>query len=414
MTKTKNLTGDLIVCGGGIAGLTFAVLMADLGLEVHLIEPSPPKSLELQTPSGRTIALMNSSLNILRAAGIKPQQLEAIGAPLKAMRIIDKSLADRADQISDFEAADIQLEQFGLNIPNNLLHAALFARAQTFKTLHLHCPAKLFDYKIEKTKPHLTARLEDGTTITAALLIGADGRRSLVRAIAGIKTKEKPYGQTAMTFILNHSKSHLNIASEFHYPAGPLALVPLQGNQSSVVWVEKTPRAEELIRLKKQDFEAHLRDKIGDVLGGVTLETGVESWPLCSITAEKLTAPHIALIAEAAHVMSPITAQGLNLSLRDVAALAEIIADGARGGIALHDTALLARYECRRKLDITSRTAGVDGMMRLVSQDIAPLKILRRGGFKALDALPFAKKIAMRAGLSPQIDSGRLAAGQAL
>ncbi|MFN3700278.1 MAG: FAD-dependent monooxygenase [Alphaproteobacteria bacterium] len=413
MTKTKNLTGDLIVCGGGIAGLTFAVLMADLGLDVHLIEPIAPKTSKApKAPSGRTIALMNSSLNILSAAGIKPQQLEAIGAPLKAMRIIDKSLADQGDQISDFEAADIQLSQFGLNIPNNLLHAALFERAQTLKTLHLHCPAKLFDYTLNGA--NLTARLEDGTTITAPLLIGADGRRSLVRAIAGIKTKEKPYGQTAMTFILNHSKAHMNIASEFHYPAGPLALVPLQGNQSSVVWVEKTPRAEALIHLKKQDFEAHLRDKTGDALGGITLETGVESWPLCSITAEKLTAPHIALIAEAAHVMSPITAQGLNLSLRDVAALAEIIADGARGGIALHDPALLARYERRRKLDITSRTAGVDGMMRLVSQDIAPIKILRRGGFKALDALPFAKKIAMRAGLSPQIDCGRLAAGQAL
>lgn len=410
MANSKNIKVDLVISGGGIAGLSLALLMAGIGLDVHVIDPVDPTKLTAPKPSGRTVALMNSSLNILRGAGLKtPEQL---GTPLRVMRIIDKSIASKDEQISDFEAADIGLEQFAHNIPNSVLHHALFDLAKSHKSITLHCPAKLEHYIIENGQCVVT--LDNGKTLTTPLLVGADGRKSAVRTLAGIKADERNYGQSAMTFIINHSRTHNNTATEFHYPSGPLALVPLQGNQSSVVWVEKTAKAEELIRLKKQELESIFNDKTDGILGGATLETGVESWPLCSIKAQKLTAPHVALIAEAAHVMSPITAQGLNLSLRDVAALAEVLADGARAGLSLGDPVLLAHYERRRSLDYQTRTLGVDGMMRLVSNDILPLQAARRTGFKVLDAIAPLKHFAMRHGLAPTLDQGRLALGERL
>lgn len=410
MAKTKNSTADIIISGGGIAGLTFALLMADLGLDIHVIDPGAPPPLKDASPSGRTIALMQSSLNIIKAAGLNnPEQF---GAPLKTMRIIDNSIAGQKEQVSDFESRDIGMDAYGYNIPNNMLRSALYELALAHKNITLHVPQKLHDFSI--TGNNILARLEDKTEITAPLIVGADGRKSLVRSIAGIEATEKNYDQSAMTFIINHSKSHQHIATEFHHPSGPLALVPMQGNQCSVVWVEKTSRADELVKIKKQDFETVLQDAIGDTLGTVNLETGPAAWPLCSIKAKTLTAPNVALIAEAAHVMSPITAQGLNLSLRDVAALAETLADGARAGLALNDPALLKIYEKRRRLDLNSRVYGVDGMMRLVSNDILPLKSLRRGGFKLLDALPPLKNFAMTQGLAPPADKGRLASGEGL
>jgi len=410
MAKTKNSTADIIVSGGGIAGLGFALLMADLGLDIHLIDPSAPQPLKDTNPSGRTIALMHSSLNIIKAAGLN--EPEKFGAPLKTMRIIDNSIAGQREQVSDFESIDIGMDAYGYNIPNSMLRSALYELAQEHKHISLHVPQKLNDFRIEGNG--VLARLDNGTEISAPLIVGADGRKSLVRAIAGIDVSEKNYSQSAMTFIINHSKSHQNIATEFHRPSGPLALVPMQGNQCSVVWVEKTEKANELVKIKKQDFESVLQDAIGDTLGTINLETGPAAWPLCSIKAKSLIAPHVALIAEAAHVMSPITAQGLNLSLRDVAALAEVLADGARAGLALSDPALLKKYEKRRSLDLNSRVNGVDGMMRLVSNDILPLKSLRRGGFKLLDALPPLKQFAMTQGLAPPNDRGRLASGEKL
>ena len=406
-SKQKNINSDILVSGGGIAGLTFAMLMANLGLSVHVIDPASPEKLHDAAPSGRTVALMNNALNIIRAAGLDTP--EALGNPLEAMRIIDKSIAGKPPQQSDFEAFDIGLDHYGYNIPNQDLHRALFKKAQNTKNLTLQCPDKLKTCHFDGA--HVQAELESGTSITAHLIIGADGRRSLVRELAGIGTNEKPYGQSAMTFILNHSKSHQNIATEFHFHAGPLALVPLQGNQSSVVWVEKTERADDLIRIKKQELEQILSDKTDNLLGGATLETGLESWPLCMIKAKSLTAPGTALIAEAAHVLSPITAQGLNLSLRDVAALAEILADGARAGLSLNDPTLLRKYERRRALDMQTRTAGVDGMMRLVSNDLMPVKTARRAGFRLMDTVLPLKQFAMRHGLAPTIDQGRLAQG---
>jgi len=270
----------------------------------------------------------------------------------------------------------------------------------------------LVDYSFDNTC--MSAQLEDGKTITAPLIIGADGRESLVRKISGISTKKKKYDQNAVTCIINHSCAHNNSSTEFHRSGGPFALVPMEGNQSSVVWVEKAARAEDLIKLSKQDFEAALQKATNDILGGITLAENPQMWPLCTMKAKTLTAKRTALIAEAAHVMSPITAQGLNLSLRDVAALAEVILDGARVGADIGSSAILHNYEKRRNFDIDTRSFGVDTMNKIVGNDIPAVKDFRRIGLKLVSRFTPLKTIAMQHGLAPSLDQGRLVRGESL
>ncbi len=402
---SKTCQTDILIAGGGIAGLTLAALLGNAGINVHIIDKFPPQPFKKTKPSGRTIALMQNSLNIIKATGAW-DKCEEYSAAIQTMCIMDNDLN------VEFEAYEIGQEQFGVNVPNAILRAALYEQVQSIPAVTAHMPGALEDYKTQNN--HVTATLEDGTQITARLLVGADGRNSLVRKIAGIKHREMKYKQAAITCVINHSHSHDNVSTEFHFPAGPLALVPLPGNQSSIVWVETPERAQELLALKESEFAETLQETTDGLLGGITLETKPESWPLGSIHAKTLIAPRTALIAEAAHVMSPITAQGLNLSLRDVAALAETIADTLRLGLDPGSETTLKKYEGRRRIDINTRIFGVDAMNRIVSNNVPALKSLRRGGFKTLERIHPLKKFAMRAGLAPQIDESRLANGKPL
>lgn len=402
---------DIIISGAGVAGLTLAVLLAKAGLSVAIIDPADENFISNDALSGRTVALMNSSLNILRGAGVWPE-LKTRSNPLKTMQIIDVSRQQTAPVTEAFEASDIGEEQYGFNIPNNPLRAALFKTAQSEKNITFYLGQALTDYTVEGSIVHVT--IDDDTVIKGSVLCGADGRSSKVREIAGIGFDAKQYDQSAITCVINHSKSHNDTSTEFHRPQGPLALVPLSGNQSSVVWVNSTERGNELTALKTQDFVQALQDESQDILGGITLEIDPQCWPLSSIKAKDLTAKRVALLAEAAHVMSPITAQGLNLSLRDVAALAEGIVDAARVGQDIGAKTTLDAYAKRRRFDIGTRSFGVDHMNRIVSNDIEAIKGLRHAGLKALGSVPPLKRFAMRIGLAPAIDEGRLAKGEAL
>lgn len=399
---------DLLIAGGGIAGLTLALLLAKAGLDVHLADQSPPENM---TPSGRTVALMESSLNVIRETGIW-DKIASSACPMKTMRIIDDSAANGSTTDVEFHSEDIGLEQFGYNIPNNILRQSLYEAAQKSKNIILHTPDALESYTIEQGFAEVT--LKSGKTIKTKLIAGADGRNSTVRRLAEIEAKDQDYGQSAITCLISHSRPHDHTATEFHRPGGPLALVPMPGNQSSVVWIEKTERAQEIIKLRKPEFTRVLQERSLDILGEITLETGPECWPLKLIKASTLSAPRVALLAEAAHVISPVTAQGLNLSLRDVATLAETIVDAMRAGLDPGDQIILRKYEKRRMMDINTRVFGVDSMNRIVSHDFDMIKGLRRAGLKGLDFVTPLKKTAMRIGLAPNIDLGRLTKGESL
>lgn len=401
------LQADIVISGGGPAGLTLALLLGRMDMRVVLIDPEKPQVTNI--PTGRTAALLNSSLNVLQAAGVWPSSLKSKSTPLKIMSIVDGAHPDIG---AAFNAQDIGREAFGYNIPNALLKSALMEQLQKQKSVTLLTPAKLADYKIEGST--VIAAAEDGTTIHAPLIIGTDGRNSLVRTIASIETKKHDYGQIAMTCLINHTKPHNFTSTEFHRPGGPFTLVPMPGNVSSVVWVEKTDDAKSFLAMKKPEFTQAIQDRSMGIVGTIELASSPESWPLMLLSAERITAPRTALAAEAVHVLSPIGAQGLNLSLRDVAALAETIADAARLGEDIGSQNVLSRYEKRRSFDIHTRVMGIDGLNRIVANDIMFLRDLRRLGLKGLENIPALKSLAMKQGLSPSLDEGRLLQGHAL
>lgn len=409
MVGEKYHRADVIISGGGLAGLALAALLGGVKLNVHIIEPFPPKSLKDTPVTGRTVALMQSSLKVLEAARMGDFCAEH-GTKMEVMRIIDDSLKGQKTIKSEFDSFDLGLPFFSMNLPNGLLRAALFERVKSLGNITIHNSA-LRDFTINNT---VIATLEDGQKIHSPLIIGADGRKSTVRKIANIKASKKDYGQSAITCVINHSCAHNNTSTEFHRSGGPFALVPMKGNQSSVVWVETTQKADELMRLSRDAFEQTLQERTNNILGAVNLETTPESWPLCTIKTNAMSAPRVALIAEAAHVMSPITAQGLNLSLRDVAALAETIVDSMRLGQDHGSKETLRRYESRRSLDVTTRVLGVNGMNQIVSTNSNALKDLRRAGLKTIERFSLLKTLAMQHGLAPSLDAGRIIKGEAL
>lgn len=410
MSHTGKYRSDIIIVGGGVAGLTLAVLLGKIGVQVSLIEPRPPKPLSQTDISSRTVALMHGSLNILSAAGLK-DFCEEHGTKMEIMRIIDDSMAGQPSITSEFDSFDVGLPYFSMNIPNDLLRAKLYEDIQNIDGITIH-NSNLETFVQDKTRISVT--LDNDTCIEASLLIGADGRESPVRKIAGIKSVKTTYNQHAVTCIINHSRGHDNSSTEFHREGGPFALVPMKGNQSSVVWVNPSEKAESLLKAPKDAFEDALQRASNDILGGITLETPPQSWPLCSIRAKSLTTPRVALVAEAAHVMSPITAQGLNLSLRDVASLAETIIDAARVGSDIGSESTLREYEGRRRFDINIRSFGVDALNRAVRETRAPVKDFRRLGLKAVSNFSPLKMLAMQHGLAPSIDEGRLIRGESL
>lgn len=409
--ETKDLNADIVVSGAGPAGMTLSLLLAGAGFDVVLVDAEAPAPVDTSRPSGRTLALLNSSVNILKATGIWPA-LEGKVTPLKTMRIVDDAAQEKDRITVAFHAVEAGEDQFGFNIPNALLKSVLSEKVRKTKNIRHLAPARLQNYDINGQT--VAAKTEDGKTITAKMMIGTDGRGSIVRSVAGIDAKKHDYTQMAMTCLIEHTKPHHFTSTEFHRSGGPFTLVPMPGQQSSVVWVEKTEDAKKFLAMKRDEYQRAIQDRSRGLLGTITLKSSPESWPLMLLNARRLTGERAALAAEAAHVMSPIGAQGLNLSLRDVAALAETITDAARMGEDIGAKGVLDRYERRRSLDIQSHVIGIDGLNRAVANDIAAIKDLRRIGLKTLEKIPPLKHLVMTQGLVPSMDDGRLVTGKPL
>lgn len=407
----SDITADIVVSGAGPAGLTLSLLLGRAGFKVVLIDAEPPAPIDTNAPSGRTAALLNSSINVLKGAGLW-DVLQDVSTPLKIMKIVDDSHGSDTRPAIEFVAKDVDEEQFGFNIPNAYLRLALANKIPEVKTLTRLAPSKLKTYKTDGQK--IIAQTEDGRTITASLIVGTDGRNSIVRKIAKIEAKTHDYKQMAMTCLIEHTKPHHFTSTEFHRAGGPFTFVPMPGNRSSIVWVEKTDDAKKYLAMKREEYQQAIQDRTCGYLGTVTLQSPPESWPLMMLSSEKLTGERAVLAAEAAHVLSPIGAQGLNLSLRDIATLAEILTDAARLGEDIGSKNVLDRYERRRHLDIKSHVIGIDGYNRVVANDMSFLKDMRRLGLKGLDKIPGLKNIAMHQGLLPSMDEGRLVNGSPL
>ncbi|MEM9469525.1 MAG: FAD-dependent monooxygenase [Pseudomonadota bacterium] len=404
--KTKAL-----IVGGGIAGLTLAALLDSVGLDCIVIDKGSKVTAKDIKNSGRTAALLNSSIHVLEAAGVWNQTKE-IASPLKQMRLKDDGNPDLPVKEVLFPANDIGLDQFGFNVPNLGLKKALQEHLAKQKSVKVLYKSGLESY--ECLDHGIKAKLDNGKTIEADIIIGCDGRGSPVRTQTGIQVKEVDYDQIGITFLIQHDKPHNNISTEHHRPGGPFTFVPMKEHESAIVWVEKSDQAKEYLDLSEKKLEKVVQEKSNDLLGEISIKTAPESWPIKSLTAEKLIGKRCALAAEAAHVMSPIGAQGLNLSLRDIAALAETLTDAARQGEDIGSDLVLKRYARRRKIDMASRTDGIDKFNKIVSNNIGFLRGVRRSGLEALNKIPQLKQLLMHQGLAPALDEGRLTRGEAL
>ena len=381
---------DVVIIGGGAAGLCLGILLAQKAVSVDLVEPFPAPPLSDVQPSGRSAALFGSSIDLIQETGIW-ETLALFCEPLRTMKIIDN------DAQSIFSSEEIGRDLFGYNVPNGPLRACLHERAMEIKTLTLHALCSLESF--ESDGAGVSARLDNGTGLRAPLLIGADGRNSAVRGTAGVQTQTKDYGQSALTFLIKHERPHNSTASEFHKPGGPLALVPMPGDCSAVVWVEKTEDAQSLLTLKKHELSERVTYLSSGLLGPCEIVTPVQSWPLAMIAAKSLIGERMALIAEAAHVMPPISAQGLNLSLRDIRDLRDLILQTRRVGLDIGSSTMLNRYDSLRRPDMKLRQMGIDFLNRSVMTTSTAGQKTRRLGLQATSHFTLLKRLLMREGM---------------
>jgi 2-octaprenyl-6-methoxyphenol hydroxylase len=396
-------TTEVAVVGGGPVGLTAAIALASAGIETTLLARSPQAD-------NRTTALLASSVTALETLGVWSLCADQ-AAPLRVIRIVDdtKRLL-RAPEVR-FEAAEIGLPAFAYNIKNQHLMAALSARARQLPQLQW-VEGEVCAFDIARSSARVM--LADGREIIASLVIGADGRRSLCREAAGIASDHRSYPQTALTFNLQHTRPHRDISTEFHTESGPLTLVPLPGNRSSLVWVVSASEADLLRTLDDEELAEEIERRSHSILGKVTIESRPGAFPLALETARCFGQNRVALIGEAAHALPPIGAQGLNLGLRDAATIGEFAVAARRNGEDLGGPEVLARYNSARRLDIGSRTLAVDFLNRSLLSDFLPLQGARGFALYLMDRIAPLRRALMREGVQPVAAQPRLMLGQML
>jgi len=381
---------DVAVIGGGPAGLTAVIAFATAGFATVLVSKAPPAD-------NRTTGLWSGSVTALGALGVWPLCREQ-AEPIRTLRLIDDTpRLIRAPEVT-FEAAEIGLDTFGYNIENRHLIAALDARAGALANLRrIEASATA----IAPNDTGVTITLDTGAILTARLVVGADGRKSRCRAAAGIDSERHEYPQAALTLNLAHTRPHGGISTEFHTPTGPFTLVPLPGERSSLVCVVGPDEVDGLRALDINALSAEVERRAHSILGKVMVEPGYGVFPLSVETARNFGQKRIALVGEAAHVFPPIGAQGLNLSMRDAAAICELAVDARRDGADIGSSDVLARYDRMRRGDVTSRTTAVDILNRSLLSDFLPVQGMRGFGLYLLGRVAPLRHAVMREGVEP-------------
>ncbi|OAF12083.1 UbiH/UbiF family hydroxylase [Bradyrhizobium neotropicale] len=382
---------DAAVIGGGPAGLAAAIALAEAGVRTALVARRTPYA------DNRTTALLGASVDLLESLGVWSRCKDKAAA-LEVMRLVDDTgRLIRAPEVR-FSCHEIALEAFGYNIDNRSLMLALEERAAELPEL------VRFDDDAESVvieADDVAIRTASGRFLTARLVVGADGRHSLCREAAGIAVTRRDLTQTALTFNVAHARPHRNVSTEFHTPHGPCVFVPLPGNRSSIVWVSAPKEAERLRALTDDELSAAIEKQSHSILGQMTVEPGRNLFPLAIERPRSFARDRIALVGEAAHVVPPIGAQGLNLGLRDAADIAKVAGDAIAAGRDPGALEVLARYDWARRPDILSRTFAIDIANRSLLNDFLPLQPVRAVGMHLLSAIGPLRRFAMREGLTP-------------
>jgi 2-octaprenyl-6-methoxyphenol hydroxylase len=414
---------ELLIAGGGLNGMLLGIACAGVGLDVAVVDRQDPATMLSEAFDGRTSAIAYGSKLVLEGAGVWPTI--ATGAqPIREIRVADTDspLFLHYDH-RELDPLGERYNPLGYIVENRVLRRALFERASGLPGFRLLAPQTV--EAVERTDRGVVARLGDGSTPRARLIAAADGKDSPLRQAAGIKTVEWRYRQTSIVTTVAHERPHAGIAIEHFLPAGPFAILPMtdepssdaalrRRSRSSIVWTENAALAPHLMKLPDAEFAAELRARFGDFLGAVEPIAPRWAYPLSLMQAETYIARRLALVGEAAHVIHPIAGQGLNVGIRDIAALAEAVIDARRLGLDIGDDSVLERYQRWRRFDAVVLAAVTDGLNRLFSNTIAPVKLARDIGLAAVNRMPPLKRLLMRHAMGTLGDRPRLARGEPL
>ncbi|GLK48716.1 2-octaprenyl-6-methoxyphenol hydroxylase [Brevundimonas intermedia] len=410
---------DIIIAGAGLAGAAFALAATQGGLKVVLVDPQPFSAQLAPTFDGRSTAVAFSTFRMLDALGLG-ETLRPHACRMDHILVTDGRRPGAASRAASpaflrFDAEEIGGrtggEPLGYMVENRRIRAAL-AEAVTAAGIEVRAPASVASVETDTGKATVT--LADGSVLTAALVVGAEGRGSTVRRAAGIETVGWGYGQSGVVATVRLGRNHGNVAHEYFLPSGPFAILPLTDQRASLVWTETTRRAEALRDASDAAFQSHLMRRFGEFLEGVSVEGPRFVYPLSLSLAEKLIAPRIALIGDAAHGVHPVAGQGLNMGLKDAAALAEVLAEAARLGEDLGAETVLERYARWRRFDTAALAAGFDAFVRLFSNDIAPVRIARDLGMAAVNRIGPLRRAFMQEAGGATGDLPRLLRGEAV
>lgn len=392
----KDLDYDILISGAGVAGLIAAVAFGDAGFTVLCVDPNEPVTdRNAKGADLRTTAYLQPSQEFLASIGVWPL-VDDIAMPLETMRIVD--ISTETERTHDFNSSEISEKPFGYNVGNWAMRAALLKRLKTLPKVKLVTGVSTTSL-VTRTSGAFV-KLSDGKTVRTNLVIGADGRNSPVRKLLGIDVTRTDFEQSALTFAVTHAIPHQNVSSEIHQSGGPFTLVPLPDLDgtpcSAVVWMERKNTAQELSNLDVPSFENAATKRSGNILGELSLVGRRTSWPIISQMANSLTGERTALIAEAAHVVPPIGAQGLNMSVADIQCLRDLVVKNPSD---IGQNGLLAQYERKRLKEIKTRVMGVNLLNRFSMQDLPMLQTARSAGLSLFHNVTPVRRMLMRLGL---------------
>ncbi len=389
---------DLLIAGAGLAGLTAAIGFAQAGFEVVCCGAAE------RTGGGRTVALLDQSVAFLKSLGVWAG-LATEAAPLRALRLVDDSGALFPPRPIEFHASEIDLDAFGWNIENDRMAEALAAEIPRVSRVE-RMATGIADYEFGADA--VRARLQDGRLIAARLAIGADGRASAARRAAGLEARVHHYPQTALTAHLAHRLPHDDFSTEFHTRGGPFTLVPLPPspatpNRSSLVWVMGREDARRRKDLDDEALSREIERQSHSLLGAIRIDGERGFFPMTRQIVPAIAGERLALVGDAAHVLPPIGAQGLNLGLRDVAAIIDCAIEARTEGRDIGGPQTLRAYERARRADIALRTAAVDGLNRSLLTHFPPADFARGLGLSTLSSVAPLRRFLMRAGIGPRL-----------
>lgn len=408
-----SISTDVLIAGGGLVGQTLALALDSAGVSVAVVDAAPPATALQQDFDGRAFAIAYANYRMWRALGLT-KDLDPLVQPIEEILVTDgKPLKGPSPLHLHFDFAELGADEpLGYMVEARHLRAALDKAMRARPQITSIAPAAVT--RFTRHPAYVEADLADGRSARASLLVGADGRNSFVRNKAGIKTIGRDYPTTAIVATVTHEKPHEGVAHEYFLPKGPFAILPLKGNRANIVWGEPHAAAKTLLAMKDEDFLAELRLRFGSFLGAVSLEGPRFSYPLTMKIAERMIDARVALAGDSAHAIHPIAGQGLNLGLKDVAALAECVADTLALGLDAGDVTGLERYQRWRRFDNIAMAAGMDFFDRLFSNDIAPLRRARGIGLAIVNEIGPARRFFMRFAGGESRGMPKLLRGEAL